>query len=454
MDFDILNETITPLNTTLLTLASTGAVGLPSGTTAQRPGTATAGAMRWNSTIPQLEYYNGASWTTFATGTGTVTSVALSLPSIFTVSGSPVTTSGTLTGTLATQANNLVFAGPATGGPLSPTFRTLGLATNDLNDVTITTAASGQVLTYNGSMWVNTNATSSAATGNVGVVPASGGTSWTLVSGSFYTATFTHNLGTTNLSITCYDILDNSVVVPHYLTTPTSNTIVIQVSGNTKTVKIVAVANGLSISNGLGSVITQLNGTTVSTTTDTLNFTGPTVSVTGAANTATVAIGSRFTYYANSLDSPNTADYAVNAFAPVITDPTYTSLTVRSFSNAVEQGVSCLVSVPTGATTVTIRIRGRAQTAPGAASNVQLRTYTRLLPNNTAVGAWTSGVNLTLLSIPTNANFQYYVYTGTLASVNLAAGNLYQLELTRYITGVTSNLASNFYMAEMTMEIV
>lgn len=60
-----------------------------------------------------------------AAGGGTVTSVALSLPSIFSVSGSPVTTSGTLTGTLATQAANLIFAGPGTGAAAVPTFRSI-----------------------------------------------------------------------------------------------------------------------------------------------------------------------------------------------------------------------------------------------------------------------------------------------------------------------------------------
>lgn len=59
------------------------------------------------------------------TGSGTVTSVGLSLPSIFSVSGSPVTTSGTLTGTLATQSANTVFAGPTTGGAATPAFRAL-----------------------------------------------------------------------------------------------------------------------------------------------------------------------------------------------------------------------------------------------------------------------------------------------------------------------------------------
>ena len=59
-------------------------------------------------------------------GSGTVTSVALSLPGIFTVTGSPITGAGTLTATLATQAAGLVWAGPASGPAAAPTFRQLG----------------------------------------------------------------------------------------------------------------------------------------------------------------------------------------------------------------------------------------------------------------------------------------------------------------------------------------
>ena len=58
-------------------------------------------------------------------GSGTVSSVGLSAPSIFTVSGSPVTTTGTLSFSLNTQSANTVFAGPASGGASVPTFRPL-----------------------------------------------------------------------------------------------------------------------------------------------------------------------------------------------------------------------------------------------------------------------------------------------------------------------------------------
>lgn len=62
------------------------------------------------------------------TGNGTVTSVDLSMPNIFSVSNNPVTSSGTLTVTLANQNANTVFAGPSTGSAAAPTFRSLTFA--------------------------------------------------------------------------------------------------------------------------------------------------------------------------------------------------------------------------------------------------------------------------------------------------------------------------------------
>jgi hypothetical protein len=56
---------------------------------------------------------------------GTVTSVGLSLPSIFNVTVSPITTSGTLTATLNTQTMNTFLAGPTSGSAQTPTFRAI-----------------------------------------------------------------------------------------------------------------------------------------------------------------------------------------------------------------------------------------------------------------------------------------------------------------------------------------
>jgi hypothetical protein len=71
---------------------------------------------------------NGTGVTSWAavSGTGTVTSVALTAPSsLFQVTGSPITIAGTLDLTLQTQAANQVWAGPQTGSPAQPAFRSL-----------------------------------------------------------------------------------------------------------------------------------------------------------------------------------------------------------------------------------------------------------------------------------------------------------------------------------------
>ena len=55
-------------------------------------------------------------------GAGTVTSVAMTLPAIFSVSGSPITSSGTLAVTLANQTQGLFLGSPA-GSTGTPSFR-------------------------------------------------------------------------------------------------------------------------------------------------------------------------------------------------------------------------------------------------------------------------------------------------------------------------------------------
>jgi hypothetical protein len=83
-------------------------------------------------------------------GTGTVTSVALSLPSIFSVTGSPITSSGTLTATLASQSANLVFASPD-GSSGTPTFRSLVAADIPSLPYASSTLTSGDIFVGNAS---------------------------------------------------------------------------------------------------------------------------------------------------------------------------------------------------------------------------------------------------------------------------------------------------------------
>jgi hypothetical protein len=128
-------------------------------------------------------------------GAGTVTSVALTMPSIFTVGGSPVTGAGTLTAALATQATNTIFAAP-NGSTGTPTFRLLVPA--DLGNFGV----NGRVLTHNGSggmSWVapaTIDELLPSQTGNGGKYLTTDGTnaSWATVGGGGLT------VGTTGIT--------------------------------------------------------------------------------------------------------------------------------------------------------------------------------------------------------------------------------------------------------------
>ena len=102
MDFDFTTESITPTQTTSVLISSTGALGLPFGTTANRPANL-AGLIRWNSDLVVTEFNNGTSWVSF----GTVSSVSVTGSTGLTVGGSPITSSGTVTLTLGTELQGL-----------------------------------------------------------------------------------------------------------------------------------------------------------------------------------------------------------------------------------------------------------------------------------------------------------------------------------------------------------
>ena len=81
---------------------STGYIDLPAGTTAQRPGTPSSGMIRFNTTLGQVEAYNGTAWGSVgggATGGGS--------DAVFLENGQTVTTNYTLS-----TNKNAVSAGP------------------------------------------------------------------------------------------------------------------------------------------------------------------------------------------------------------------------------------------------------------------------------------------------------------------------------------------------------
>lgn len=157
-------------------IATTTAYGvLAAGTTAtgafQNVGVGTSGQVLTSNGAGSL-----ATWQSLA-GTGTVTSVAASVPAFLSISGSPVTTSGTLA--ISYSGTALPVANGGTGSTtLSSNTVLLGNGTSAVQ--TVAPSTSGNVLTSNGSTWVSSAPVSGTGTlvygdGSDGDVTCSGG---------------------------------------------------------------------------------------------------------------------------------------------------------------------------------------------------------------------------------------------------------------------------------------
>lgn len=165
--------------------------------------------------------------------------------------------------------------------------------------------------------------------------------------------------------------------------------------------------------------------------------------------------GSRL-FYADQLDNPNSADWTVNSLAPAVADGTNAGLTVRAFDDTAEECVGWTQFIPTGTASVTFLIRGRAAVAPGGTVGVTINIYTRQVPDNAAVTAWSSP-DATTFSIPANTNFQYLgPATLPLASFStpLVANRLTQFEFCRNGAAGADTLVGDFNMMTVDAQLL
>lgn len=139
----------------------------------------------------------------------------------------------------------------------------------------------------------------------------------------------------------------------------------------------------------------------------------------------------RLEAYADQMENPVTADWAVNALAPAVADSNNDGLTVRLFDDTTEEGIGLIARVPDFATNMKLTLVSRAETAPGAARTVGVKFYERGMPDDAAVEAWSAGLALNDVDIPANEFFQVDTQTLTLAALGLTAGKVHQIELTR-----------------------
>ncbi len=159
----------------------------------------------------------------------------------------------------------------------------------------------------------------------------------------------------------------------------------------------------------------------------------------------------RYRFFADNLDSPTLGvpDWVVDMLAPATVDTNNAGMIVRAFDDATEEGVAFSARVPLGAVNITLRFNSRPDTAPGAPVAVIPNLYLRLQRGvpPVAVGAWSGATALAAITFPALTEFfQEDTQTLTLASLGMTAGNTYQFELTRSVTGT---LVDDWFLYEL-----
>lgn len=131
------------LTATSTNFSGTGEVGLPSGTSGQRPGSPVTGGTRFNTTNNNLETFDGTEWQSASQLTTAYTITASVVSNILTVN----------------ILNALTASAPTVADPLAIRFRDVTLATGDQTAVVV-----------NSALTINTNATG-ATLGTTNGVP-------------------------------------------------------------------------------------------------------------------------------------------------------------------------------------------------------------------------------------------------------------------------------------------
>ena len=182
---------------------------------------------------------------------GTVTSVGLTLPNIFTVTNSPVTASGSLTATFTSQAANRFFASPD-GSAGTPTFRSL--VSGDINfAIPVTKGGTGLSAIATANQVLSSNLAGLAYEGRT--ISVTGGLTVAFAANSIA-------LGLNPAAINIYDFA--GVLTANKGGTGISSVVangeLLIGNGTSWTKTVLTAGTGIAITNGVGSITISTSG--------------------------------------------------------------------------------------------------------------------------------------------------------------------------------------------------
>jgi hypothetical protein len=385
-------------------------------------------------------------------GTGTVTSVGLSLPADFVVSGSPVTSSGTLAAAWASQSANLVFASP-NGVSGTPGFRaivaadvptlnqnTTGQAGSVTNSVTFNSSGGASPgISFNGSAartvdYSTVGAPSATGTGASGTwgINISGNAATATTASSTTSATVATNIAggaagsipyQTSSSTTTFLAAGSGVLVggatPSYSTAPSLTGTNFSSIPNSALSNSSITVNGTAISLGGSGTITAANPNALTI------GTGLTGTSYNGSSAVTIAIDSTVATLTGTQTLTNKSMSGASN--------TFTNIPNSALSNSTISGVSLGSNL--NALTIGTGLTGTSYNGSGAVtvaidSTVATLTGTQTLTNKSISGSTNTLTNIGNSSL-TNSSITIGTTSIALGSSSLTLGGLTSVAVTQ-----------------------
>lgn len=150
---------------------------------------------------------------------------------------------------------------------------------------------------------------------------------------------------------------------------------------------------------------------------------------------------------ASDFLNPNNSDWAVNALAPSIQDPTNNAIAVRAFDDTTEEGVGTFIHTPPSTTGITFAWNSRSTSSTG---EYAFKVYARIITRNGTIGSW-GFLQFSDVAAPGTAGYWHrvtYRYPYTSWSTALVADRTYQIEITR-VAATPTNMPGDLYLGWM-----